>query len=75
MTILTYVLAFLVAIGVLVAVHEYGHFWMARRMGIRVLRFSIGFGKRALVAARQGRHGIRVFCNSIRGLRQTSRRA
>jgi regulator of sigma E protease len=45
MTILTYVLAFLVAIGVLVAVHEYGHFWMARRMGIKVLRYSIGFGK------------------------------
>jgi len=45
MTILTYLLAFLLAIGVLVAVHEYGHFWMARRMGIRVLRFSIGFGK------------------------------
>jgi regulator of sigma E protease len=45
MTILTYILAFLVAIGILVAVHEYGHFWMARRMGIRVLRFSIGFGR------------------------------
>jgi regulator of sigma E protease len=45
MTILSYVLAFIVAIGVLVAVHEYGHFWMARRMGIRVLRFSIGFGR------------------------------
>ncbi|MDH5226740.1 MAG: RIP metalloprotease RseP, partial [Gammaproteobacteria bacterium] len=45
MTILTYVLAFLVAIGILVAVHEYGHFWMARRMGIKVLRFSIGFGR------------------------------
>jgi len=45
MTILSYVLAFLVAIGVLVAVHEYGHFWMARRMGIRVLKFSIGFGR------------------------------
>ncbi len=46
MTILSYVLAFLVAIGVLVAVHEYGHFWMARRLGIRVLRFSIGFGRK-----------------------------
>ena len=45
MTILTYLLAFLVAIGILVAVHEYGHFWMARRMGIKVLRFSIGFGR------------------------------
>ncbi len=45
MTILSYLLAFIVAIGVLVAVHEYGHFWMARRVGIRVLRFSIGFGR------------------------------
>ncbi len=43
--VLTSVIGFIVAIGVLVAVHEYGHFWMARRMGIRVLRFSIGFGK------------------------------
>jgi regulator of sigma E protease len=39
------VVAFVVAIGVLVAVHEFGHFWVARRLGIRVLRFSIGFGK------------------------------
>jgi regulator of sigma E protease len=45
MTILSTVLAFLVAIGLLVAVHEFGHFWMARRLGIRVLRFSIGFGR------------------------------
>lgn len=37
--------AFLVAIGALVAFHEFGHFWVARRLGIRVLRFSIGFGK------------------------------
>jgi regulator of sigma E protease len=37
--------AFIVAIGVLVAVHEYGHFWVARRMGVKVLRFSVGFGK------------------------------
>jgi regulator of sigma E protease len=32
-------------LAVLVAVHEYGHFWVARRCGVRVLRFSIGFGK------------------------------
>jgi regulator of sigma E protease len=38
-------LAFIVAISVLVAVHEFGHFWVARRLGIKVLRFSIGFGK------------------------------
>ena len=38
--------AFIVAIGILVAVHEYGHFWVARRMGVKVLRYSIGFGTR-----------------------------
>ncbi|MEM9385851.1 MAG: RIP metalloprotease RseP [Pseudomonadota bacterium] len=45
MTILTYVFAFLFAVGLLVAVHEYGHYWMARRLGFKVLRFSVGFGK------------------------------
>ncbi|HLA31076.1 MAG TPA: sigma E protease regulator RseP [Pseudomonas sp.] len=34
----------LVALGVLVTFHEFGHFWIARRCGVRVLRFSIGFG-------------------------------
>ena len=37
--------AFIVAIGLLVSVHEYGHFWVARKLGIRVLKFSIGFGR------------------------------
>jgi len=37
--------AFIVAIGILVTVHEFGHFWVARKLGIKVLRFSIGFGK------------------------------
>jgi regulator of sigma E protease len=37
--------AFVVAVAVLVAVHEFGHFWVARRLGVKVLRFSIGFGK------------------------------
>jgi regulator of sigma E protease len=35
----------LVALFVLVTVHEFGHYWVARRCGVRVLRFSIGFGK------------------------------
>jgi regulator of sigma E protease len=39
------VLSFVVAIGILVTVHEFGHFWVARRLGVKVLRFSIGFGK------------------------------
>ncbi len=36
---------FFVALGILVTVHEYGHFWVARKLGVKVLRFSIGFGK------------------------------
>ena len=39
------VLAFVVAIGVLVAFHEFGHYWVARRLGVKVLRYSIGFGR------------------------------
>ena len=38
-------LAFLLAIGVLVSVHELGHYWVARACGVYVLRFSIGFGR------------------------------
>jgi len=37
--------AFVIAIGVLVTIHEFGHFWVARKMGVKVLRFSVGFGK------------------------------
>ncbi len=45
MTLLVSIAAFLLAISVLVAFHEYGHYWVARRYGVRVLRFSIGFGR------------------------------
>jgi len=45
MNILKYVAAFLVAIGILVAIHEFGHYWVAKKLGFKVLRFSIGFGK------------------------------
>lgn len=34
-----------VSLGILVTIHEFGHFWVARRCGVRVLRFSIGFGR------------------------------
>ena len=37
--------AFIVALGILISIHEFGHFWVARKVGIKVLRFSIGFGK------------------------------
>jgi len=49
MKILIFIAAFLVAIGVLVAVHEFGHYWVAKRLGFKVLRFSIGFGKPLLM--------------------------
>ena len=41
------VIALLVTLGILVTIHEFGHFWVARRCGVKVLRFSIGFGKAA----------------------------
>ncbi|VTR61728.1 Regulator of sigma E protease [Serratia fonticola] len=37
--------AFIIALGILITVHEFGHFWVARRCGVRVERFSIGFGR------------------------------
>lgn len=37
--------SFVVTIGILVTVHEFGHFWVARRCGVKVIRFSVGFGK------------------------------
>jgi regulator of sigma E protease len=40
-----YVLWFVVAVSLLVTVHEFGHFWVARRLGFKVLRFSVGFGR------------------------------
>jgi len=51
---LTTLLAFLFVLGVLVFVHELGHFLMARRLGVRVLTFSLGFGPKILRATRGG---------------------
>src|SRR5690606_6362854 len=45
----------IVSIGVLVTFHEFGHYWVARRCGVRVLRFSVGFGKPLWL--RRGRDG------------------
>jgi len=39
------VVGFIVAMSVLVCFHEFGHYWVARRMGVKVLRFSLGWGK------------------------------
>ncbi|QDQ25231.1 RIP metalloprotease RseP [Chitinimonas arctica] len=45
MSYLITVLAFAFAVGVLVAIHEYGHYWVAKRFNVKILTFSIGFGK------------------------------
>src|ERR1700749_1159749 len=45
MNLIWYGLWFIVAVSLLVTVHEYGHYWVARRLGFKVLRFSVGFGK------------------------------
>jgi regulator of sigma E protease len=45
MSAIGHLLAFIVAVCLLVTVHEFGHYWVARRLGFKVLRFSVGFGK------------------------------
>src|SRR3979409_1737249 len=45
MSLVWYALWFVIAVGLLVTVHEFGHFWVARRLGFKVLRFSVGFGR------------------------------
>jgi regulator of sigma E protease len=55
MELLHSLLFFVIAIGVLVTVHEFGHFWVARRLGVKVLRFSVGFGPALL--RREARDG------------------
>ncbi len=56
-------LAFAVALGVLITFHELGHYWVARRCGVRVLRFSVGFGK--VLARRVDRHGTEWAISAI----------
>ncbi|MBI5329956.1 MAG: RIP metalloprotease RseP [Betaproteobacteria bacterium] len=52
---MTTLLAFLATLAILIFVHEYGHYRVARLAGVRVLRFSVGFGP--VLATRQDRHG------------------
>lgn len=39
------IVGFLITIGLLVSIHEWGHFWVARRFNVKIIRFSLGFGK------------------------------
>jgi len=45
MELISTLLAFLIALGILIIVHEFGHYWVARQCGVKVLRFSVGFGR------------------------------
>ncbi|WP_196157227.1 RIP metalloprotease RseP [Reinekea sp. G2M2-21] len=49
------IIGLLLALGILVTVHEFGHFWVARKCGVKVLRFSVGFG--APIWRRMDKHG------------------
>ncbi len=53
----------LVTLGLLVTFHEFGHYWVARRCGVKVLRFSVGFGKP--VWSRIGRDGVEYTIGAI----------
>ncbi len=53
----------LVALGVLVTFHEFGHFWVARRCGVKVLRFSVGFGRP--LWSRRGKDGTEYVVAAI----------
>ncbi len=56
--------AFILAIGILVTVHEFGHFWVARKLGVKVLRFSIGFGP-PLWSRRTGHDGTELVIAAV----------
>lgn len=57
------ILATLVTLGILVTIHEWGHYWVARRCGVKVLQFSVGFGK--ALWSRRGKDGTLYTISAI----------
>jgi regulator of sigma E protease len=53
MTLIISIVSFILVLAILVTVHEFGHFWVARKCGVKVLRFSVGFGKPLLKFTRK----------------------
>jgi regulator of sigma E protease len=53
----------LITLGLLITFHEFGHFWVARKLGVRVLRFSVGFGRP--IWSRQGADGTEYVVAAI----------
>jgi len=60
---LTTLIAFALALGILITFHEFGHYWVARRCGVRVLRFSVGFGP--VLARKTDRNGTEWAISAI----------
>tara|TARA_R110001583_G_scaffold177418_2_gene332634 strand:- start:134207 stop:135550 length:1344 start_codon:yes stop_codon:yes gene_type:complete len=56
-------LFFIIALAILVVIHEFGHFWVARRCGVKVLKFSVGFGKP--LWQKQGKDGTQYILAAI----------
>ena len=54
---------FILALSILVVIHEYGHFWVARRCGVKVLKFSVGFGK--TLWSKKGKDGTEYILAAI----------
>ncbi|TDO06117.1 MULTISPECIES: sigma E protease regulator RseP [Halomonas] len=63
MALIQNVLAVIVVLGLLITFHEFGHFWVARRCGVKVLRFSVGFGKP--LWSRRDHHGTEFVVAAI----------
>jgi len=63
MGILWDLLFFIIALGILVTIHEYGHFWVARKLGVKVLVFSFGFGKPLL--QKVGKDGVLYYLSAF----------
>ena len=57
------VLALIVTLGILVTIHEFGHYWVARRCGVKVLRFSVGFGR--AIKTWKGKDGVEFVIATI----------
>ena len=74
MTFFSTALAFVVTLGLLIVFHEFGHYLMARWCGVKVLRFSIGFGQ-PLLSKRLGKrsNGVGDRCLSPWGVCQDAR--
>jgi len=60
---MTTLLAFAVTLGILVVIHEFGHFLVARACGVKVLRFSLGFGP--VIAKRLASNGTEWALSAI----------